>query len=198
MGFSIGSLLGGLAPIVGGIFGGPVGAAIGGVVGGAISPSVGPTLTASQRAGETPAARANRLQVQQQNAIGILPLTGPDAFGVTRRRVGTAQAFSRVPGIVGRMSVIGELLQISRQATGQVVTRQKITDAVKHCGIAMASSIFALSESEICQIVISKRRRRGRGISAVDLRRTRSTIRKVHNIQHDLKRLSPAVRRHHK
>lgn len=179
MGFSIGSLLGGIAPILGGVLGGPVGAAIGGVVGGAISSPSAPRPAALQ----TPSAFAR----------SFLPSSvGPSVQPVAGLRLPRATlAFSSIEGV-------SQLLKISRDATGQAVTRQKVADAVKHCGIPMAAEIFSLSESEICQIVISKRRRRSRGISAVDLRRTRSTIRKVHNIQHDLKRLSPAVRRHHK
>ncbi len=129
-------------------------------------------------------------------STSVARVSGPDAFGVTRRRVATsAQAMSRIPAVVGRMTVLGELLQISRQTTGQVVTRQKIVDAVRHCGIELASDIFALTPSEICMIVISRPRRRSRGITAADLRRTRATIRKVHSIQHSLSHLKSPVRR---
>jgi len=177
MGFSIGRLLGGLAPIVGGIFGGPVGAAIGGAIGagfvglnGADSSQVGPT-----------AAQLPRLPIPR------FPLP----------------KFPQIPGdisgtVIGAVSLVAALLAKSRQVTGRPVSVQKVKDAVKHCGIALAATMFGLTESEICTIVISKRRRRGRGISAADLRRTRSTIRKVHNISHDLRALVPRVRAHHR
>lgn len=180
MGFSIGRFLGKIAgPIIGGLFGGPAGAALGSAV---TAGFTGPqTVSIPSQIGPT--------------ARGF----GTTGFDVTRRRVGLTGLAAR--GVLGTALVVGtiaELLFRARENTGRTVTRQKVVDAVKHCGIILAAEMFGLSETEICQIVISKGRRRGRGISAADMRRTRSTIRKVHNITHDLQRLRPTVRRHHK
>lgn len=169
MGFSIGRLLGGLAPIVGGIFGGAPGAALGAAVGAAFAPgssspsSVGPTVQAA-----LPAVIAPTIA---RTVIGALATAG---------------------------SIVAGYLLTASNNTGRRVTRQQVSDAVRVCGIAQAAAMFGLSEGQICTIVIAKRRRRSRGISAADLRRTRSTIRKVHNISHDLRALVPRVRAHHK
>lgn len=177
MGFSIGSFLGKIAgPIIGGLIGGPAGAVLG----------------AGISAGFQPAAFA----------AGTPPFSRPSQVGPTVRRTAALVPRAVVRGGVALLAgagVIAELFRVSRERTGNPINRQKVVDAVKHCGIELAAELFQLSETEICQIVISKGRRRARGISAADLRRTRSTIRKVHNIAHDLQRLkAPAVRRHHK
>lgn len=171
MGFSIGSFLGKIAaPILGAVFG-PVGA----IVGGAVASGFGPGSAGSSQVGPTALPAQLRFPI---------PKIGPGISGI---------------GIGGAaISVISALLNRAREFTGGPVSAKKIKEAVKVCGIAQASQIFGLSESEICMIIVSIRRRRARGISAVDLRRTRSTIRKVHNITHDLQRLRPSVRRHHK
>lgn len=184
MGFSIGRFLGKIAgPVIGGLLGGPAGAVFGaGISAGFARPAPSP----------------QPIGIPQFLGSAIGPTArgfGTTGFGVTRRRTGLGLA-----PIIGAaiVATVAELLAISREQTGQPVTRQKVVDAVKHCGIELAASMFGLSETEICQIVVSRGRRRGRGISAADMRRTRSTIRKVHNITHDLQRLKPTVRRHHK
>jgi len=93
------------------------------------------------------------------------------------------------------VGVIAELLRLSRERTGRPASSRKIREAARVCGIALAAQTFGLSESEICTVIVSTGRRRARGISAADLRRTRSTIRKVHNIQHDLRALAPPAAR---
>lgn len=65
-------------------------------------------------------------------------------------------------------------------------TKKKIVSAARHCGIPMAADMFGLDESDVCQLVITPTRRR-RGISQSDIRRTRSTIRKVEGIRKSLK-----------
>jgi len=168
MGFSIGSLIGAIAPIVGGLFG-PVGAALGGAIGaGFVAPrrpsSPGPT-------------------VQQAVFRGIPRLSGPAGRG---------------GGILGpaiAVATVAELLAISREATGRPASSRKIRESARVCGIALTAETFGLTESQVCQIIVATGRRRARGISAADLRRTRSTLRKVHNIQHDLRALSPPAAR---
>lgn len=173
MAFGIGSffksIIPALAPIVGSAFG-PIGTVIGGAVGQAFG-NRGTAIGPSRPSQVGPTA-------------AIFPMT----------RAGT------VGGIIAGAAIgaISELLRGSRERTGRPVNVAKVIEAVRVCGISQAAAIFDLTENEICLIVISKRRRRARGISAVDLRRTRSTIRKVHNIAHDLKALSPPVRRHHR
>jgi len=166
MGFSIGSLIGAVAPIVGGLFG-PIGAALGGAIGaGFTAPRVslpGPTV--------------------QQARLPLIPL-GTSLFA------GGAAVMT-----------IAELLRLSRERTGRPASSRAIREAARVCGIELAAQTFDLSESEVCRIIVQTGRRRARGISAADLRRTRSTLRKVHNIQHDLRALAPRAaprrRAHH-
>jgi len=166
MGFSIGALIGGLAPIVGSLFG-PVGTALGGAV----------------------------------SAAFLSPPSSPSQVGPTAQ---TTQAGALVPlirgglGVVGGMatgSVITQLLRQAFEATGIRYTSKQIKEMVRVCGIAQTAATTGLSESAICTIAIKASKRRRRGISASDLRRTRSTIRKVIHIQKDLKQLSTG-RRH--
>lgn len=170
MGFSIGKFFKSIAaPVIGAVVGGPIGAVLG--------------------AGVSAAFNGGR-----PSQVG--PSAGFRAPAVTQLRAGFGGG--SVGGLLAgaAVSLISQLLGTARQNTGQAVSVQKVIDAVRVCGIAQAAAMFGLSETEICQIVISKRRRRARGISAVDLRRTRATIRKVHNISHDLRALAPAARAH--
>lgn len=207
MAFGIGALLTGAAKAIGGAF---VSKAVSSITGGGSS-SVGPAAAATPlpsrigmsdvggRLVVTGSAEHRRLEPFATPFSGRTS-AGPSSFGVTRRLVGTAMipaAGSLARGAGALAGGIVTLLALSRDRTGRPTSRAKVMAAVKHCGISLAADLFALSEVEICEIIVSKGRRRGRGISAADLRRTRSTIRKVHNIAADLKRLSPA-RRHHK
>lgn len=86
-------------------------------------------------------------------------------------------------------SRLQELLDRARMNTGQAVTSRRIRDFVRTCGLELAADFFGLREVEICEIVVSTRRRRARGISASDLRRCRATIRKMNSFQRQLKGL---------
>jgi len=155
MGFSIGSLLKAVAPIVGGIIGGPAGALIGGAVSAGFSsvprPSIpGPTV-----------------QVGIPAVASVLAPLARQAGGM---------AFGLIAGI----------LATSKQNTGRPVSAKKIREAARVCGMEVAAQTFGISVTDVCTIIVSKRTRRGRGISAADLRRTRSTIRKISTMQHSL------------
>lgn len=200
MGFSIGSFLGKIAgPVIGGLIGGPTGALIGGgISAGFAGPggSVGPQAAVGPRRVFTDIRTGERSFLPGRGGSGIdIGGIGPQFPRVGQ--FGSTSFIARGIGATGIVGLIASLFATSRERTGQPINRNKVVAAVKHCGITLAAEIFALSETEICQIVISKGRRRGRGISAADLRRTRATLRKVHNIQHDLGRVK-AVRRHHK
>ncbi len=147
---------------------------------------------------------------------------GPEA-GVQTAGFGTAagRVITALPQIIGR-APIGPVLQPflgdrvalppAPPAGGQRVTRRqailsqarffspgatakKIVRSAKQCGIELAAQTFGLNVLQVCFLIAQPPTRRARGISAADLRRTRSTIRKVSNIQADLKRLSGPIRR---
>ncbi len=97
-----------------------------------------------------------------------------------------------VRGMIGGIAAgvtIAELLRRSRESTGRSVSVKKIVEAARVCGLEVAAETFGLSVTEICTIIVSRRRRRRRGISATDLRRTRSTIRKITNMRRDFKKM---------
>ena len=161
MGFSIGGLISGAAKAAGGLLrtsGGPVGAVLGGALQGAFP-------------------------VQQQR-LGFAGTTFPSVS--TGPPVQQARAL-RIPGIsFGAGVTIAELLRQSREATGRPVNSRIIRESVRVCGIETTSDAFALTTTEVCRIAVATGRRRARGISASDLRRTRSTIRKVAGIRKQL------------
>jgi len=90
----------------------------------------------------------------------------------------------------GASTLMGFILGKATSNTGQRVSRRDIYNAAKHCGLGVAAQTYGLSESEVCQIVVKGLPRRRRGISAADLRRTRSTIRKISTMRKDLRSLA--------
>jgi len=134
-------------------------------------------------------------------SAGLLAGIGPEPIsrggfvsGSVTPTVQQARLPVRLPGGgitigFGAGVTIAELLRRSRESTGRPVSSRIIRESVRVCGIATTADAFALSETEVCTIAVSTGRRRARGISASDLRRTRSTIRKVGNIGKQLKAL---------
>lgn len=204
MGFSIGGLISGLLPAVGSFFGGPLGGAIGSAVGGAIAPrpsQVGPmgaTAAVPTRAlatqgfsGQLTREGLPRTQFSATQARGRSPFPTTQAAFISPPSVEPAVA--RVPSIIGRFAPaipggIAEILMRARQNTGRAVSSSKIRDSARVCGLETTASMFGISVQDVCEIVIARRRRR-RGISASDLRRTRSTIRKINSMRKSLKKL---------
>lgn len=137
---------------------------------------------------------------------GVLTAAAPIVASLVGPTAQQARFIPRLPGPVGRsrggilgpaigVATVAELLAMSRERTGRPASSRKIRESARVCGIPLTAETFGLSESEVCTIIVSTGRRRARGISAADLRRTRSTLRKVHNISHDLRALAPPVAR---
>lgn len=203
MGFSIGSFLGAIA--------GPIGAAVGGVIptiiGAGISAGLRPQPTPIGRqlapvatpivGPPAPASQLTSIVPTPQGAITLLNIGGgaaaaPNGFGVTRRRVGLTGLVARGVGGAFGAAVLGatvltDILLRARQNTGQRVTKNKIIDSAKHCGIELTAETFGLSEADVCRVIVAGRSRRRRGISAADVRRTKRTLRFVRTIKKDLK-----------
>jgi len=202
MGFSIGRFLGKVAgPILGGILGGPLGAVVGaGVTAGFAKPAPIP--------GRQLPAAVTPIRVEEPIGTSLVPTPGAvsqviqlggngrgfgtGGFGLARRRVGFVGGAARaVAPFFGAGATAGfalsEILNSARQATGQRVTKNKIIDAAKHCGIELAADTFGLSETDVCKVIVAGRTRRRRGISAADVRRTKRTLRFVGRIKKDLK-----------
>lgn len=198
MGFSIGSFVGALAPFVGSAFG-PVGAAIGGAIGAGFATTpqaqsvVGrqtqPVMFLPQATTSIvpiPFSSGARFAPQPRNGFG----TG--GFGVQRRRVGLTGSVAR--GALGMFgtgvaagAAISGILEQARLNSGQRVTKNKIIDSARACGIELTADTFGLSETDVCKVIVAGRSRRRRGVSAADVRRTKRTLRFVRGIKKDLK-----------
>ena len=87
-----------------------------------------------------------------------------------------------------------QILAVAR-SNNPGATAKKIIRSARECGIELASATFGLNVLDVCFLIAQPPTRRSRGISAADMRRTRSTIRKVTTIQHQLKSLSGPIRR---
>jgi len=199
MGFSIGSVLGGLLPIVGGIFGGPVGAAIGGAVGaGFAKPTAAAPIVGrqTQPAVTVPQAMTSIVPVPQFAAGGgginisfgnggRQARTFAGGGGDRTLRGGVLTQFGRAVGVGG--GPIAEILADARAFTGGPVTKNAIIASAKVCGIDITSDTFGLTDGDVCRVIVAGRTRRRRGISAADIRRTKRTIGFVKRLTKDLK-----------
>lgn len=90
-------------------------------------------------------------------------------------------------GVVCRPVSEREIILIQARAHSPGATARKIILAAKACGMEVAAGMHGLSVRDVCFLVINAPRRRAKGISASDLRTTRSTVRKVHNIESDFR-----------
>ncbi len=110
------------------------------------------------------------------------------------RDVGVGLGLSTLPSIFSGggngQNPISVILAKARAATGGPVTRNKIIEAAKACGLEVAGQTFGLDIREVCLVVVKGRTRRRRGVSAADIRRTKRTIGFASKIRKDLKALA--------
>jgi len=199
MGFNIGRFIGSIAPFVGSIFG-PVGTAVGiGVSAGLRQdqPTAAATVGRATQPGPVSAQFiAPAAQVPAFGSSSIAPV--PARFSLSPR-VGPVIG-GAIGGLIpsffgngdtgGGKSPISAILAKARAATGGPVTRNKIIDAAKVCGLEIAADTFGLDVREVCMVVVKGRTRRRRGVSAADVRRTKRTIHFASKIRKDLKALA--------
>ena len=203
MGFNIGSLIGAVAPVLGGLVGGAPGAALGSAIGAgamAIDPERQATATVG-RATQPGPVSVSATSVAPQAFLPMPPVS----------QAAPSMAMASVPNVIRRGAEFGTglatgyffngngggsksqlqmILARARQATGGPVTRNKIIDAAKTCGLPTAAQTFGISVQDVCQVVVRGRTRRRRGISAADIRRTKRTIHFASKIRKDLKALA--------
>ena len=86
-------------------------------------------------------------------------------------------------------------LQVITESTGRRIPASRILEVARVCGLEVAANMLGVDVSVICRVVLERRRRRSRGISAADLRRTSSTIRKINTMSRRLAELCPPARR---
>ncbi len=80
-----------------------------------------------------------------------------------------------------------QFILATARAANPGATSKKILRSARECGIELAAATFGLNVLDVCFLIAQPPTRRARGISAADLRRTRSTVRKVHNIEADFR-----------
>ncbi len=93
-----------------------------------------------------------------------------------------------------------QFILATARANNPGATAKKILRSARECGIELAAATFGLNVLDVCFLIAQPPTRRARGISAADLRRTRATVRKVHNIEADFREWckTPARRRRSK
>ncbi len=80
-----------------------------------------------------------------------------------------------------------QFILATARANNPGATSKKIIRSARECGIELAAATFGLNVLDVCFLIAQPPTRRARGISAADLRRTRATVRKVHNIEADFR-----------
>ncbi len=89
-----------------------------------------------------------------------------------------------------------QFILATARAANPGATGKKILRSARECGIDLAAATFGLNVLDVCFLISQPPTRRARGISAADLRRTRATVRKVHNIEADFREwCKPTARR---
>ncbi len=185
----IGGLISGNSPSVQGITAAQQGALSGGFGGPVTSTgtSVGPPVVFSQSPIEAGVGGAIVRAVPRV----IAAVTGAGAVEVGSRMLLGPAPPPRSSGMpTRRQLILGQARAFSPGATAK-----KIVRSARQCGIELSAATFGLSVLDVCFLIAQPASRRARGISAADLRRTRSTLRKVANIQHDLGHLKSPIRR---
>jgi hypothetical protein len=106
--------------------------------------------------------------------------------------VGPIQSFS-AGGVTGTMTGGSPMTDVVATAFGMVKWGTAARFALRLAriiGIDGAANALGIDSGTATRLVgwtlVKRRRRRGRGISAADLRRTRSTVRKINRMNHDL------------
>ena len=200
MGFNIGRFLGKIAgPVIGAVIGGPAGAVAGSAITAGFAEDVAVAATTGRAT--QPGPISINLGIPSTQFPGF-PLA-PTSIVPTFRTAGLGGAIIRqIPGAVAgagaqslfgngaKKSPISDILARARQATGGPVTRNKIIDAAKACGLETAAQTFGLDVRQVCLVVVKGRTRRRRGVSAADIRRTKRVIGFASKIRKDLKSLA--------
>jgi len=199
MGFNIGRFIQSIAgPVIGGLIGGPAGAAAGSAISAGFARDTTQAATIGRATQPGPISAAQSQPNFRQ--LGFQPTSiGPTFASLARlpsviRDIGTGIGLSSLPTIFGGGNGSGNQISVilakARAATGGPVTRNKLIDSAKVCGLEITAQTFGLDVTEVCMVVVKGRTRRRRGVSAADIRRTKRTIGFASKIRKDLKVLA--------
>lgn len=185
MGFNLGAAIGAILPGVGAAIGGPLGRVIE-TVAPAVSAGFAPTPAAPVMSGvpSTIAAFMPRLPS---------PLPGPSVV--------PTPAMSRVPALIGAgRSVVAPILARASAAVGRRVTAKALIALARQVGIQAAATALGLSVTDIAHVIVTRPRRRRRGITAAQIATARRVIRFNKSLSKSLgttSRRAPTRRHHH-
>ena len=188
-----------LPALTGFVTGGPIGAAIGGL--GALTGS--PTASVPVQVGGYAGGTYKTGPIKTTQAAGPLIRAGTTLI----RRSGLAGEFGALLSSSGEyagsmnnceggkvVTALQYINQVLRASCRKGTSYKRLLDAVRSCGIDAIANQIGVEPAIICQAIIDRPRRRRRGISAADLARTRSTVRKINSMQRQLKALAAGRR----
>ncbi len=115
----------------------------------------------------------------------ILPAIGGAVAGGAAGQVGSSMLLG--PSPAPRTMTQKQFILATARQFQPGATSKKIIRSARQCGIELAAATFGLDVLQVCFLISQPPTRRARGISAADLRRTRATVRKVHNIEADFR-----------
>ncbi len=156
--------------------------------------TAGSVLSTGTSVGPIGALAGGGFQTALQVGTALAPIVA-ERFGVP------VPAFLQQEAAAGRAAgglrtvTRRQLILMTARAANPGATSKKIIRSARECGIELAAATFGLNVLDVCFLIAQPPTRRSRGISAADMRRTRSTIRKVHTISRQLIALKPATRR---
>ncbi len=124
-----------------------------------------------------------------RGAQRILPALGAAAAAGAVGQVGSSMLLGPAPA--PRTMTQKQFILATARAFQPGATAKKIIRSARECGIELAAATFGLDVLQVCFLISQPPTRRRRGISAADIRRTRSTMRKINS----LKNMCPPARR---
>ncbi len=124
-----------------------------------------------------------------RGAQRVLPQIVGGAVGGAIAQQGSSMMLGPAPG--PRTMTQKQFILATARAFHPGATAKKIIRSARQCGIELAAATFGLDVLQVCFLISSPPTRRSRGISAADIRRTRSTMRKINS----LKNMCPPARR---
>jgi len=143
-------------------------------------------------AGQTRSAFATRPSGQDARSVfaSSAPVGAASPVPIQARLLPMPRLPGRVlgPAVGFGAGVLSEILTQARSFTGAPVSRNKIIDAARACGIPLAAQTFGLSESDVCNVIASGRTKRSRGISSRDIRNCNRVARRITTFRKNLKK----------
>ncbi len=151
--------------------------------------SVGPTIGVGTAGGVANANLGGVVPPIIRQLPRIIGAVGAGAAGQAIVQGGSSMMLGPTPS--PRTMTQKQFILATARAFQPGATAKKIIRSARQCGIELAAATFGLDVLQVCFLISQPPTRRSRGISAADIRRTRSTMRKINS----LKNMCPPARR---